>query len=380
VSFVNCLQTPANDYTAPSFITPSCEIAPVDDLPPIHAYNAHSRHERQDAEQAGQFAQYFLDNPETTVSVYIARPNDFLNTQIASDVILATVNAMYPTSRPECATPAGEPGRFVLTPTKAADANVPCFVFGIGNLNRDVAHSLVTLRACSTTSGTIFVLPAQPRNYRLGVTLTNLTHGPTQTGLVRTAVADAIRRNAVILNCIVAGARIDHLANQLVDDDVLIDETLATLSIERAIWTRRTTGQNGTEVVHHVYIDNPMPPNRAREWERALATLQVRTLQGVGVAHAPTTCTYCRSRCHVFPDCAIRTRPGWLDTVALAAAAAPGQNIAPAPVPAAMPGLRAPGHAGRGGRGGNGARGGGRGTGRAHGGSRGGRGGRGRGN
>jgi hypothetical protein len=149
---------------------------------------------------------------------------------------------------------------------------------------------------------------------------------------VKAAVEKSIVETKAIINCIVVGARLDHPANQAVDDIVLVEGVLSTLRIERAEFRRDALGTYGNEVVHLIFMDNPMPPHMIREWEGALSQLIVRTLQGVGVARKPVTCTYCLSRTHPFFDCPIRARHGWFDTEALAGEAAPGQNIAPAPI------------------------------------------------
>jgi hypothetical protein len=129
----------------------------------------------------------------------------------------------------------------------------------------------------------------------------------------------------------VAGARIDCPENQHVPDNELIDRVTETLTITRAEFKNDAAGKMGVEIVHLVYLDNPMPPARVRDWEKAVSKIRVPTLNGTGHAiNGAVVCSYCQSREHRQLGCEIRNRPGWFDTEALAAAAVPGQNVRPA--------------------------------------------------
>jgi hypothetical protein len=145
--------------------------------------------ERQDEDSKQQLVEYIAENESTSITVWMTRPADFPSPTAARAIILKTLGEAYPTSDPRFGPKIAGTDRDFLIPTTAADATKPSLIYVVGNLNENVAYSLIKLKALSTPHGSFFILPAKPANYRLATILTGLYHGPNEVSVARNALA-----------------------------------------------------------------------------------------------------------------------------------------------------------------------------------------------
>jgi hypothetical protein len=148
--------------------------SPVDDLEPIHSYNAETVHVHRDPVNRAALAPVMASAPGETLWAYLANAYKTRNTGVGCEIISQVIELACPATDPTYAHADIDIRWRVLPPVNATTIKAN-LVYAITGLGRNVAHTLADKKVLSTPVGTVFFIRYDQPKYTYAVSLVGLT-------------------------------------------------------------------------------------------------------------------------------------------------------------------------------------------------------------